>query len=256
MARTNKKLEKALNFQFHPASDKTYQEAIVFVHFFDGSPKQIGKHIELVNKLGYDAYSYQVAFHLQSRSPLDIFNKNKRIGLRNIWSKDLEYILSKIKGDKILYAFSNPSSAAIEVTANQHTKGKADIKAIVCDSGPFMNQYTCSYNLIKDYYKIKSPLISLPSAIAISLALSPFHESYLEEDLKKLPKNFPILSIRGWKDKLVPLRAIEKVFEKQEHLDLEVLNLTDADHLNGLKDFADLYVPKVKRFLSRFSTRL
>tara|TARA_B100001248_G_scaffold261706_1_gene253759 strand:+ start:647 stop:1408 length:762 start_codon:yes stop_codon:yes gene_type:complete len=247
MARSQQKLDEALNLKKYPAKQKMHEEVIVFVHFFDGSPKLLQRHIDLVNQLGFDAYAYQVAFHLKERRLHDFLPKAnlKRLGLKNFWSKDLQHILDQIPGKKILYAFSNPASAAFEVAKNKNNQ----VCAVVCDSGPFFDLLRCSRNLIKDYFDVKNPLLNIPGAIAGTIALAPLHENYLNADLAALPKDFPVLSIRGWKDNLVPAKSIEKVFEKHQHLDLEVLNLPEAGHLNGLKDFPDVYKPVVENFL-------
>ena len=256
LARTNKKLENALKYRRHPAPNKKYKEPIVFVHFFDGSPALIKKHIDLVNEFGFDAYSYQVSFHLTKRRPLDFLPHNNRLGLKNLWTIDLLNILKKIDGPKILYSFSNPASSAIEVTSKFFKEGSKEIKAIICDSGPFVDLFKCSRNLSTHYLKIKNPLANLSSSLFMTFGLSPNHSANLHKDLASLPENFPILSIRGWKDELVPVKSIEKVFEPHKHIDLDTLILPEAGHLNGLKDFSSAYIPKVDLFLKKVATPL
>jgi len=252
MARNTRELKDALAIQKYSAAEKKYAETIVFVHFFDGSPQLIKRHIQFVNDLGYDAYAYQVSFHIKNRPVKDFLPQHKRLGFKNFWTKDLERVLEQVEGAKIIYAFSNPASAAFEAAA----KGKYNIKAIICDSGPFFDLFKCSRNLIREYFKVKNPLLNIPSSIGLATVLAPLHETYINKDLASLPKNFPILSIRGWQDQLVPKDAIEKVFAKHSHLDLEVLNLPDAGHVNGLKDFADDYKPVVTDFLERNSSKI
>ena len=82
------------------------------------------------------------------------------------------------------------------------------------------------------------------------------HESSLHHDLNLLPENFPILSIRGWKDRMVPLKAIEGAFEGHDQLGLEILSLPGAGHLKGLKDFPGEYIPRVTKFLNAKATPL
>lgn len=249
MARTNKKLISAIGLRKYPASEKKFSEAILFVHFFDGSPALIRRHIDLVNSLGFDTYAYQVGLHLSKRSIFDAIPGKMRLGLKSLWTKDVELALNHIPENKIVFAFSNPASAAIEAMAKRFKKNKHDVVAMVCDSGPFADHLKCSYNLGKHYFEITNPLVNLPAAIAMSLLLSPFHEKHLHEDLNQFPDSFPILSIRGWKDELVPVKSIEKVFTPHSQLDLQSLVLPEAGHLNGLKDFADKYKPVVSEFL-------
>lgn len=253
MARTSKKLED-IGFRKYPASEKKYSEAVLFVHFFDGSPMLIKRHIDFVNSLGFDAYAFQVAFHLTKRSVFDAIPGRMRLGLKSLWTKDIETSLAEIPGKKIIYAFSNPASSAIEVVAKQFKNGKKDVTAMICDSGPFVDMLKCSYNLGKHYYNIKNPLINFPASIAMSLMLSPFHEKNLHADLNTFPEDYPILSIRGWKDELVPVKSIEKVFAPHQQLDLQSLVLPEAGHLNGLKDFSEKYKPAVSGFLQSHAT--
>ncbi len=238
----------------YPASEKKFSEAILFVHFFDGSPLLIKRHIDYVNGLGYDAYAYQVGFHLAKRNPLDLFKSNMRLGLKSLWTKDVTAALDQISGKKIIFAFSNPASAAIEAMAKRFKNNNRDVVTIICDSGPFVDMLKCSYNLGKHYYKIKNPLLNIPASIAMTTILSPFHAKYLHSDLDAFPKNYPILSIRGWKDDLVPVKSIEDVFKPHHQIDLQSLVLPEAGHLNGLKDFGDKYKPVVKGFLESHST--
>ncbi|MCB0347543.1 MAG: hypothetical protein KDD37_01845 [Bdellovibrionales bacterium] len=254
MARSNKKLSDLIGLRKYPASEKKFSEAVLFVHFFDGSPLLIKRHIDYVNSLGYDAYAYQVGFHLSKRSPIDLVRSRMRLGLKSLWTKDVTAALDEIPGNKIIYAFSNPASAAIEAMAQRFNAGKRDVVTILCDSGPFVDMLKCSYNLGKHYYKIKNPLLNLPASIAMTAILSPFHEKNLHADLKVFPNDYPILSIRGWKDELVPVKSIENVFKPHHQIDLQSLVLPEAGHLNGLKDFGDKYRPVVKSFLESHST--
>ena len=254
MARTSKKLMDAIGFKKYPASEKKFAEAILFVHFFDGSPLLIKRHIDFVNSLGFDAYAYQVAFHLTKRGLKDLIPGRMRLGFKSLWTKDVMAALDQIQGKKIIYAFSNPASSAIEAMAKHFKNGKNDVVAMVCDSGPFVDMLKCSYNLGKHYYDLKNPLVNLPASVAMSLLLSPFHEKYLHSDLNTFPEDYPILSVRGWKDELVPVKSIEKVFAPHSQLDLQSLVLPEAGHLNGLKDFADKYKPAVSGFLQSHAT--
>jgi pimeloyl-ACP methyl ester carboxylesterase len=256
MARTNQKLIDKIGLKKYPASEKKFSETVLFVHFFDGSPLLIRRHIDFVNELGYDAYAYQVGFHLTTRTPMDLIAPKKRMGFKNLWTKDVSVALDHIPGKKIVYAFSNPASAAMDAMAQRFEQKNYDVVAMVCDSGPFVDMLKCSYNLGKHYYEIKNPLLNLPFSISMAFLLAPFHAQNLHKDLAKFPNDFPILSIRGWKDELVPVKAIEKVFEPHGQIDLQSLVLPEAGHLNGLKDFGDKYKPVTSEFLRNHSTKV
>ena len=76
------------------------------------------------------------------------------------------------------------------------------------------------------------------------------------ELLAKLPAHFRILSVRGWKDKIVTPEMIDKVFEPHPHLDWVKLSLPQAGHLNGLKDFPEEYKGPVSSFLKELGTTI
>src|SRR5262249_27531667 len=122
--------------------------------------------------------------------------------------------------------------------------------------GPFYDLIQCNWNYFTHEYPIKN--------IFVKLALNAFargtwaieHEKSLANDLSKLPKDFPILSIRGWQDPLVPVSAIEKAFRGHDQLDLEILNLPEGQHLDGLKNFPQLYKPRVEEFLKSVATKI
>jgi hypothetical protein len=82
------------------------------------------------------------------------------------------------------------------------------------------------------------------------------HEKEITQHLKALPKHFPILSIRGWQDQLVPPSAIEKAFAGHDQIDLEILNLPQGDHMDGLKNFPEAYKPRVEEFLKNVATKI
>ena len=100
---------------------------------------------------------------------------------------------------------------------------------------------------------LKNPLLNIPVGLAFSVLLSPNHSNNMHKDLEDFPTDFPILSIRGWQDQLVPIRSIEKVFEPHTQLDVSSLVLPEAGHVKGLKDFPELYQPAVEKFLKQYA---
>ncbi|HVK61238.1 MAG TPA: alpha/beta hydrolase, partial [Bdellovibrionales bacterium] len=171
-----------------------------------------------------------------------------KFGARHIWAGQIEAILNAIPGKKILYTFSMPSTAAFEAIANRKAE---DISAWVCDGGPFGQILRCTWNLLTHEQKIESKILR-----AASTGLSYFFfglglEKQVQQWSRSLPKDFPIFSIRGEKDPLVPPSAIEDMFAEADQVDLKVLTLPDGGHLDGLKNFPDLYKPAVERFLKR-----
>jgi pimeloyl-ACP methyl ester carboxylesterase len=238
------------NGEIFAAPKKKYEETIFFVHFYGGNKKALQRHIKWVNSLGYDAF----AFNLEGRSwLLDIpVTSGLHLGWKHYYADQIEALLNEIPGQKIMYAFSNPSAAAIEALARRHC---ADIRALVCDSGPSGHFVTSVANLIKQ--EKKYPWIpTLALAAVSSFFWDPPFENNIHRDLENLPQNFPILSIRGWKDPLIPPDHIDAVFDPHPGLEWRKLALPEAGHLNGLRDFPQEYQPPVEKFLNSFSTAL
>ncbi len=152
-----------------------------------------------------------------------------------------------------MYAFSNPAAAAIDAIVR---RGAKDIKGIVTDSGPFGQMVRCSWNLLTHEYNIKNRLLRIPATGFLSTLWGIDHTKCLHDDISQLPKDFPVLSIRGWEDKLVPVSAIDDAYESVGHLKYETLALPKGEHLKGLKDFPEDYKPKVARFLEKSATKI
>jgi pimeloyl-ACP methyl ester carboxylesterase len=242
-------LDLSFGGEFFAAKVKKYQETIVLVPFFGGQKHQLRRHSEFVGSIGFDSVIFDLKFNVDSR----LFTADARFGMKHIWADQIEKILSELPGRKILYAFSNPSASAIEAVAR---RGAADIAGLVCDSGPSgrLNQS------MMNYYKFEKPIRLLPlrmlAAWAGTLVWNPQFLSAIHHDLEKLPKGFPILSIRGWKDVLISPDQIDLVFDAHPDLDWTKLSLPKAGHLNGLKDFRQDYVTPVETFLSKVATPL
>ncbi len=233
------------NGQIIPAHKKKYNETIVFVPFYRGNRLILQRHIEMVKELGFNSLYFDLKSDLEGLGDLPI-SSNLKWGIKHIWADQVESILNACQGPKIIYTFSYPASAAIEAIARRHAN---DIKALICDSGPSAQLYKPVYNLFK--YEIPTPftpLRFLRSAVS-SFMLSPFWSEELKKDLSSFPPNFPVLSIRGWRDKIISPEWIDQVFEPHNQLAWQRLSLPKADHLNGLKDFREDYVAGVKQFL-------
>ena len=248
------KKELPFDGEFFLAKNKKYNELIFFVHFYEGSKKQILRHIRMVNQLGFDAFAFQLQGTIQDLISLHLpVSAQGKFGTKHIYADQIEKLLNEIPGNKIIYAFSNPSAAAIEAMARRHC---SDTVALVCDSGPTARFIPSAYRLSTYEYKI--PLAALRMALApvFSMGWSPWLHKDMDRDLKTFPQGFKILSIRGWKDKLIPPSHIDEVFEPHSQLDWSKLSLPEAEHLTGLRDFKDDYVPAVTRFLESAATPL
>jgi hypothetical protein len=161
--------------------------------------------------------------------------------------------LNSLPGPKIVFAFSNPCSGAIEAIGRRRA---TDVRALICDGGPTAK----FWDSIVKYFTTEIKVPVKPARWALATLVTPLWSlnfaKAMAKDLEKFPPNFPILSIRGWKDHLIPPKDIDAVFEPQAHLSWQKLSLPEADHLNGLKDFADEYTPPLQQFLETHASRI
>lgn len=241
-------MEYPFDGEYFPSEKKQYQEVIFFVHFYEGSKEFLKKHIELVNQLGFDAF----AFNLIDKKALLVnpLSRKKIPGMKHIWADQINDLLNLIPQKKIIFSFSNPSSSAIEAMAQRNT---LDTVALICDSGPSDKFLTSVFHLYQ-HLKKDGVFKSISNTLITPLIWSPFLHTDIHIDLQKFPKGFKILSIRGWKDLLIPPDHIDAIFEKHANLDWRKLSLPKAGHLNGLKDFKNEYQTGVESFLKENAT--
>jgi pimeloyl-ACP methyl ester carboxylesterase len=243
------------NAEWMPAKNRRFNETVVFVHHFGGSKRTVLRHLRMVNELGYDAVRFDLIFHKSTPVTEQLpITADLHWGLRHVWSNQIESILNAIPGRKIIYAFSMPSGSAFKAAAKRG--GRGDLNAIVCDGGPFLQLPRCIWNLYEQQYQVKSRVLRAGFMGASLLLWGLKFKKDMRQVLSEIPTGFPVLSIRGWQDSLVPTAAIDEFFDMQEHLDLEVLALPEAGHLTGLRDFPKEYIPRVEAFLKRVSTPL
>lgn len=232
------------------APTKRFRETIVFVHHFGGSQRTVLRHIKLANTLGFDAVRFNLQFNELKLGQALPITSNLNFGASFVWRDQIEAILNAIPGRKILYSFSMPSLGALG--AISHRKA-SDINGWVCDGGPFLQLLRCTWNLLTHESKIEN---LLQRAIYSGLAYFLFGgvEVAVPGWMQSLPAKFPVLSIRGEKDPLVPVSAIDDVLKMGPQIDLEKLSLPDGAHLDGLKRFPALYEAPVRAFLTRIGT--
>lgn len=233
---------------FYYAKDKKYQETVFFVHFYEGSKRLLKRHIEFVNELGFDAFAFNlIDVSEYAKNPL---SRRNFLGIKHVYADQIEFLLNAIAGKKIVYAFSNPSASAIEAMFYRNC---IDTTALICDSGPSGKFVKSSFNLLR-HYKNNSLFKSLAKSLFLPIFWSQNLHKDVEKHLNHFPKGFPILSIRGWKDELIPPDHIDTIFEGHPQLSWRKLSLPMAGHLNGLKDFKETYTIGVQNFLLEVAT--
>lgn len=231
---------------------KIFKETIIFVPFFGASQKSLQRHVDLVTALGFDAVTFDLMDDWSSAF-LNIVSSQGLFGLKHVWADQIERILNSIQGAKIIYGFSNPNASAFEAIARRNAW---DISGMICDGGP---SGKLSKSMVK-YFAIEKPLptIALRMVLAILTAnlWSPEYPKAISRDLSRFPKGFRLLSIRGWKDPLITPDMIDLVFEGHSQIDWEKLGLPEGKHLDGLKEFPEIYVPRVESFLKEIAHTL
>ncbi|MFN3455672.1 MAG: DUF829 domain-containing protein [Pseudobdellovibrio sp.] len=238
--------------------NKKSDHLIFFAHFFKGHKKALKRHIELVNELGFDAYVFNLKDDAKDHYYVPYSHVSKKFGMKHALADQIEEHLNLLSDykTKIMFAFSNVAACAIEAMARRFKAQQTDIIAMICDSGPGGPSHFLysSYKLLEHQMGVSSLPLRLVGTPAMALGWSPSLHKDINNDLNDFPQGFPLLSIRGWRDKLIAPKDIDEVFEDQKNLNWKKLSLPEAGHLNGLRDFPSEYVPALTEFLRPFQT--
>lgn len=240
------------NGEWFRSQNKSFNETILLVPFWGAEKKNLQRHTDFLGEIGFDC----VLFDLKDSWPeiaTNTLSSKAQFGLKHVWAEQIEALLNEIPGDKIVFSFSNPSASAIEAIAHRNA---SDIKGLICDGGPSGQLWHSMVNFFTHETPIPFYIAKALAAATTAFLWHPRFLTVIHDDLKKFPKNFRVLSIRGWKDPLISPKMIDLVFEPHRQLDWQKLSLPEGRHLNGLKDFPDSYKPPVIQFLSEISTAL
>lgn len=233
---------------FKAQSGKRAEHLIFFAHFFQGHKKALKRHVALVNELGFDAYVFNLQDSFKEQQFLPYSHVSKKFGMKHALADQIEAHLNMLPeyDSKIVFGFSNVAGAAIEAMARRESR---DIIALICDSGPGANFVYSSYKLIEEQFKVKFLPFKLLGTPMVMLGWSPAMHKDIPVDLRRLPEGFPVLSIRGWKDKLISPQHIDQIFDSAKNLYWTKLALPEAGHLTGLRDYPKEYRSGLETFL-------
>ncbi|HND84303.1 MAG TPA: alpha/beta hydrolase [Pseudobdellovibrionaceae bacterium] len=240
------------------SDDKKFAETIVLVHFYEGDMLKLARHREWLNFLGFDVYGFNMrggVIRTPDISRLHMpglpISQDHKFGYKHLYADQVESALNQVPGQKIIYAFSNISGAAIEAINRRNC---ADVKALICDSGPSLKLIDSVANLVKkDWNPLWGVVLNLAAPL-LSLAWSSDFHRDIRTNLSRFPQGFPVLSIEGGQDAVIPPDHIELVFKGLKNLRWSQLVLPEAGHLDGLKRFPNEYKRGVEKFLLKHAS--
>jgi hypothetical protein len=238
--------------RWQKAKNRKFDETIVFVHHFGGNRSTSKRHQEFVNDLGFDCVAFDLAFNSPPTIPQMLkfitnflFNPLSKIWL-DVWIDQINDIPDAVPGKKILYSFSTPSAAAPGVIVE---KKRQDVTAWVTDGGPFLDAWKCLGNYYRHQTKLTPHAQKIGTAVGYALLGQIGFEKRVNKWMRDFPAQIPILSVRSGRDKLVPVSAIDLFFHEKKK-NLEVFEISESEHLEGLKTFPEKYRSVVGQFLS------
>lgn len=243
MAKKSKHIHE--KFALHKAKFRRFKETIFLVPFYGGRPFQLKRHVEFLNRLGFDVVTLSLSF---PKVPRLVFSGDFKWGLVYRWRDEINLTLNHFSGDKIVYAFSNPTAGAILAIS---LRRGSDIRALIADGGP-----TGTWNeSLMAFFEHEQPLKHtwqrfLMSQIARFFINNKWEET-LKEALARFPHQFPVLSIQGENDPLISPESCDRVFATHPNILYQKHIIKGCGHLNGLKDFKEEYEQFVGGFLTK-----
>lgn len=241
---------------------RKFKETVIFVHHFGGHKRSTKRHQEILLQAGYNCVTFNLYYNsfagkmtLRKRlkNMLDHFISRRKSFICQ-WTNELSNILDQVPGDKIIFSLSSPS---VSVASSMASGQRKDIKAWICDCGPFLDVWTCFWNYNKYEAKIKNPLLLiLFNTLGFLMFGGKGYKKHVEEWLLSFPKDFPVLSLRSGKDRLVPPSSIDKFFNIYNNLMVKSHCFDEAGHLTAIKSHTSKYSQIILTFLQKNSSSL
>ena len=237
---------------FLPQEQK-FKEIIIFTHHYGGHKKQLRKHIQFVNQIGFRAVAFNLFPQPFSGSWALLKDPCFYISpLQTRWKKQILKISNFFQDEpKIFFAFSFSCNVISQLIHKiPHTQ------AVIFDGGPFAQ-------LIKNPWKYLSYQESISNPLLRALAIIPWNffcgfyslKFKINRSMKKWQKGFPVLSYQATQDKLVPPDTINALLTPHSHLNTQVVSIF-AKHLQGMKVRPEEYQIALKNFLVQNSKPL
>ena len=227
------------------------EEVIFLVPFFKGKKSNVKRHAQFYSELGFDVFLFDLKSFPDWKHPQtwkNLVSKDFQCGVKHVWADQILDYWDQIRRPLIVHSLSNPTAAVIEAIARK--KSEHNIKALIADCGPAGELWKSMDN----YFTSEEPvsLEKLRHLVAtVTTQVWSLGGSYsLIQDLRKLPQDLKILSIRGWQDNLIPPSSIDLCLEQARHVqEIQILDLPQGGHLDGIKKCPELYRQGIKSFL-------
>lgn len=231
---------------------KKFEEIIIFTHHYGGNKKHSRRHIQFVNQLGFQAFSFNL-YPQPFQGSIQLIKKIGFSSIRSKWEKQLQTIFSIVKGKKIVFSFS----FSCNLTASMSHQ-YPDIKALIFDGGPFARPIHNPWLYLSHQEVVSNPVLRALAIIPWNIFFNFFLLKFkIHQSLKKLPKKFPILSLQAMDDMLVPPEIISELLSPHKyHLDITKAKLKGVQHIQGIKTQREMYLNILKKFLIQHATPL
>ena len=225
------------------ATDDPRGVTVVFLHHFGGKRSSTRRHQDLVLALGFDAYAYTLKRVDGDFAPF-------RADLIRAWADELRTVLDAIPGPKILFSLSFPSMA---VACLLGERDRPDVRAWVCDGGPFQRVLRCMWNYFAQEAADESAWRRGAQTLASFVRVGgPMYGAHADRWISRLRPSLPILSLRAGRDQLVAADAIDRVFAANPRLRVTTAEFAESRHVAGV--LTPEYAAVVGRFLERALT--
>lgn len=225
-------------------SAKNPRPTVILTHNMWGNHKITLRHVRMFNEMGFDCVTFDLYKATSIKETLTFQIKSLHRFLYQEIVDQIADVQDSIPGPKIMFSLSGPSLCSLIASSERQ-----DVVANICDGGPFKEIYTCTLRM----FRLQMPVPTLPLQM-LTTALGYFYWGlnsfpHLQNALSGWPKSRPILSLRGGKDPIVFPENIEHAFERYPELPLTVALIPDGVHLDGLKNFPEIYKKAVADFL-------